>query len=203
MRITESTNDLPFWVSAHLIYAGFLFGFKDSERLETLLDKGIAISEKSPEDKNLQGVVLQIYGYKAAYYSFTKQRSLAKEWFVKQAELAQEYQQHLVALTAYKNALIVLQQQRKTGEAEALAAQAYPFCTTIDDAILKTTEFPYIAKHYMDMLRREDNTKENFSKREEVHQYLTQLFDENWEVMGKNLAKKIKAMEQEIITPIN
>lgn len=202
LSITKNTNDLAFWASAHLIYAGFLFGFKDTERLKNLLDKGITISEKAPDDQNLQGVVLQLYGYKAAYYSFIGKRELAKDWFVMQAQLAKQYQQHLVALTAYKNALIVLQQKRETAKIEELAPEAYEFCASIDDAILKTTEFPYIAKNYIDVLR-ESNTKEDNKKAEEVDQYLTKLFDKNWEVIGEDLIKKIEAIEEEIITPIN
>ncbi len=200
LEIAKNTNDLSFWASAHLIYSGFLFGFKDHDRIKEVLDKGITISEKEPNDTNLQEVALQLYGYRASYYSFINQPKQAKEWFVKQALLAKEYQQPLVALTAYKNAFLVLEQNKKTSEIQELAAQAYTFCATIEDTILKTTEFPYIAKHYIDLLRRKSSTEESRDTIQEVNQYLTDLFGNDWEVSAKEAIKKISPIQQEIVT---
>ncbi len=203
LNITKNTNDLAFWASAHLIYAGFLFGFKDGERIEQLLNKGINISQDAPENKNLQGVTLQLYAYKAAYYSFTGQTTLAQDWFIKQAQLAKTYQQPLVALTAYKNAFIALQQKKKHLEVEKHVPEAYTYCASLNHETLKYTEFPYIAKLYIDMLRKNSQTEQDEQEIQAVNQLLTTLFGNDWEIQGKALIKKIKNIEEDVVTPIN
>ncbi len=203
LGIAKKSRDIPFWAYTHLVYAGFLFGFKDPDRFHHIIDKGISLCENDPKDKNIQGLTLQLYGYKAAFYSFTKKKELAKNWFIKQAQLAKEYEQGLVALTSYKNALIVLQQKKQGYQIEELAPEAYEFCITLEDEIIKTTEFPYIAKHYIDVLRRHRKSKEDNQKIEDVDQYLISLFGRDWELMGKELIKKINTNEEKNTTLVN
>lgn len=190
LEITQSTGNLSFWASAHLIYAGFLFGFKDDKRIFQLLDNGIEIGHQQIDDKSLLGVTLQLYAYKAAYYSIIDNKLEAITWFLKQARLAIEYNEQLIAVSAYKSTMLLLDQIKDIEELENIAPEAYKACVTIESEILKTTEFAYLGKHHIDILR---NNKEEQTEKEiqEVDIYMRELFGSGWENQGKELWKKL------------
>jgi len=195
LHITKQTSNLPFWASAHLIYVGYLFGFKDTERILHLLDKGIQIGQKEPENKDLIGVLLQLYSYKAAYYSFINQKENALEWFIKQAELAKDSEENSIAITAYKNALLLAEQKKMMDQVQDIIPVAFAQGYAIEDAILKTTEFSYTASHYVKILREEEQTNPIKKELEEINTRMTLLFGNTWEEQVDNLRKQIKNKE--------
>ncbi|WP_422091460.1 hypothetical protein [Tenacibaculum ovolyticum] len=195
LNITKQTTNLPFWASAHLIYAGYLFGFRDTDRIINLLDKGIRIGQKDPKDKALLGVTLQLYSYKAAYYSFINKKEAALEWFIKQATLANENDEKLVMITAYKNALLLAEQSRMMSAVEDTIPIAFKRGYAIDDELLKTTEFAYIASHYVNTLREEKETIEIKKELTVINTRLSFLFGDTWETQVINLRKQIKNKE--------
>ncbi|GGX30860.1 hypothetical protein [Aquimarina muelleri] len=195
LHITKQTTDLPFWASAHLIYAGYLFGFKDTERITNLLDKGIQIGKKQPEDKALLGVTLQLYSYKAAYYSFINKKEEGLEWFIKQATLARENEESIVAITAYKNAFLLAEQSSMISEVKDTIPIAFKYGYAIEDSLLKITEFAYIAFHYVKLLREEKETPDLKEELKTIDTRMTLLFGDTWETQFASLRKQIKNKE--------
>ncbi len=195
LNITKQTTNLPFWASAHLIYAGYLFGFKDTERITNLLDKGIRIGKKQPEDKALLGVMLQLYSYKAAYYSFIGKKEEGLVWFIKQASLAKKHQENMVAVTAYKNALLLAEQSRMMREVKDTIPIAFTYGYAIEDHLLKITEFAYIASHYVKLLREEKETPNLKKELKTIDTRMTLLFGATWESQFTNLQKQMTNKE--------
>ncbi|OEK08201.1 hypothetical protein A8C32_01685 [Flavivirga aquatica] len=196
LNIAKQTTNLSFWASAHLIYVGHLFGFKDTPRINHLLDKGIKIGHKNLEDKALLGVTLQLYSYKAAYYSFINKKEDALNWFLKQATLAQENNENYITVTAYKNAILLADQNKKISEMQDIIPVAFQTGYVIEDDTLKNTEFAYIASYYVNMLHeKEEETPQIKAELEAINKRMSHLFGETWEHQAKDLRKQIKDKE--------
>ena len=146
LEVTQSTGNRSFWASAHLVYAGFLFQFKDDEKIEELLNKGIAITAKEYKDKpESAGVLLQLYSYKGSYASMTGKKEEALEWFTKQARTATELQLTEQALLAYNN-LLLLAQKNKNDFFYNTIKESFEVGYPLKDEQLKNINFTFIAK---------------------------------------------------------
>ena len=187
LEITQKTGQKPFWMSAHLVYAGFLFGFKDSTKINQLLDKAIQIGKpKLKSDQATVGLVLQLYSYKAAYYSIDGKHQKAFDWFVKQAELSVEQNQELIAVGAYKNAILVASQNNMKQQLLGILPTAFISGYKLDDTNLKTTEFAFTAKHYLEAPLRIE-----VEKVDEIENRMTQLFGKKWRNITKHTTNNL------------
>jgi len=108
---TQGSGDKLFWASAHIVYAGFLFGFKDTGKIEELLDNGIRICEPLVDDESKKiaaaGLLAQFFGYKAAYLSIQKNYTESIRCFEQQAAILVAHGQAVLSLGAFQNALLV------------------------------------------------------------------------------------------------
>ncbi len=182
LEVTQKTGQKPFWMSAHLVYAGFLFGFKDSTKINQLLDKAIQIGKpKMNSDQATAGLILQLYSYKAAYYSIDGKYQKAFDWFVKQAELSIEQKQDMLAVGAYKNALLVASQNNMKQQLLEILPTAFDTGYKLDDTNLKTTEFAFTAKHYLEAPLRIDA-----NKTAEIEARMIELFGKKWRDIAKH-----------------
>lgn len=176
LEVTQKSGQKPFWMSAHLVYAGFLFGFKDSTKIHQLLDKAIQIGKPNMKsDPATAGLILQLYSYKAAYYSMDGKHQKAFDWFVKQAELSLEQKQDLSAVGAYKNAILVASQQNMKQQLLQILPTAFDTGYELEDTNLKTTEFAFTAKHYL-----EAPLPIPAEKTLEIEARMIELFGEKW-----------------------
>lgn len=182
LEVTQKSGQKPFWMSAHLVYAGFLFGFKDSTKIHQLLDKSIQIGKpKMKSDQATTGLILQIYSYKAAYYSIAGQYQKSFDWFVKQAELSIEQKQDMVAVGAYKNAILVASQNNMKQQLLEILPTAFDTGYELEDDILKTTEFAFTAKHYLEAPLRID-----VEKTAEIEARMIELYGKKWRDIAKH-----------------
>ncbi len=175
LQVTKSTGKIEFWASAFLVFAGNLFYFQDSEKIFELLNQGIEIGHSQPENQALQGVLLQLYAFKASYFLVEGEAEQAIEHFLIQADLAEQANQTLVAVTAYKNALIVAQQNDWQDQLQRISDLAFPVGYSLEDDYLKATEFGFIALHYLQQTNQLSETQH-----QEIEQRLNRLFGEDW-----------------------
>lgn len=181
LEVTQKTGQKPFWMSAHLIYAGFLFGFKDSTKIHQLLDKAMQIGKpKMKSDQATLGLILQLYSYKAAYYSIDGKYQNSFDWFVKQAELSIEQKQDILAVGVYKNAILVASQNSMKQQLLQILPTAFDTGYKLEDQVLKSTEFAFIAKYYL-----EAPLQLSIEKTEEINARMTKLFGKKWRDITK------------------
>jgi hypothetical protein len=181
LNVTKATGDKSFFASAHLIYAGFLFSFKPATgRINELLDGGIKILNPIYKTKaDAQGVLLQLYSYKAAHFSIAGRYENSINWFLKQGRIAVEVDQLLAAIGAYKNALLVAYRHQFSDQLDAIALEAFPIGYDLSDEVLKTSEFPIIAYHYVVSIEHEAKNKATIVER------MDGLFGKEWQKNAK------------------
>jgi len=190
---TQGSGDKLFWASAHIIYAGFLFGFKDTDKIEKLLDNGIRICEQFMDDESKQmataGLLAQLFGYKAAYLSMQKKYKESIRYFEQQADILVRHDQAVLSLGAFQNALLVAgkHQSEKVQEiAEKGFAVGYP----LEDELLRTSGFPLIAYYYLKYGMADESLREDIEKR------MSYLYTEEWK---RNAQKHLAIAPEEYV----
>ena len=149
LKVTQKTGDKNFFASAHLIYAGFLLQFKGEEKTKQLLDQGIRIAKAASK---------RCFGHR--YFDaalclsrcqgqYGKKYKEAVEWFMLQADTAKEAQLLPMAIGAYKTAIFTAQQRKLKAEYQAAHLAGYQTGVEMDDEELKTTEYAFIAYHFL------------------------------------------------------
>lgn len=188
LEITQSTGDRSFWASAHLMYAGFLFQFKDDNTTIKLLDKGIQIVK--PEYKSnpqTAGTLMQLYSYKASYYSIIGKTDEAIQNFVKQSKIAEEVDMIEQMILANIYALLLIKDENNN-----LYKQIIQNCFQkgymLSDELLKVINFAFITEQYLNL----DNINISMSERQAIEQRMDTIYGEKWREYAKKISTSIK-----------
>ncbi|WKL47793.1 hypothetical protein Q1W71_22950 [Flavobacterium pectinovorum] len=186
--ISKSTGETSFWASSYLVYASFLFQFKDEQELiHQLLDKGIKITTPFYKDKqDIAGILMQLLMYKGSHYSLIGQRDSAIHYFLKQTVIAKELQQEMQAINGYNYALL-LAARKRDGQYTEILNDAFEYGYALTDEALKVINFTFIANSYL-----ENESKIGYSEKEAISNRMVLIFGENWKDNPKQIAKQIQ-----------
>lgn len=175
LEIGQNSGDITLWAYACLVYAGFLFSFKD-EQIIPLLDKAIQMLEQEGTRSAAGTMLLPAYGYKAAYYNFTGHHEQAFNWFIKQVATALEQNNLFGAISACKNAIIVAESHSLRGRMTEYLHDNFSRFYSPGDEELRPTEIYFIVAFYLQNAAGLSN-----GERKEMKERMIQLFGENWE----------------------
>ncbi|WP_291287087.1 hypothetical protein [Flavobacterium sp.] len=186
--ISKSTGETSFWASSYLIYASFLFQFKDEKELiHELLDKGIKITTPFYKEKeDIAGILMQLLVYKGSHYSITGNTDLAIHHFLKQVAIAKEIGQEMQVINGYNYALL-LAAKKKDGQYTAILNDAFEYGYALTDSDLKIINFTFIANSYL-----ENDPKIEYVEKEAIADRMISIFGENWKDTPKQIAKQIR-----------
>lgn len=186
--ISKSTGEISFWASSYLIYASFLFQFKDEKELiNQLLDKGIKITTPLYKEKqDIAGILLQLLVYKGSHYSMTGKLDLAIEYFLKQVTIAKEIQQEIQVINGYNYALLLAARKRNEQYTKILN-DAFEYGYALTDATLKIINFTFIANSYL-----EDDSQIEYVQKETIANRMETIFGDNWKDNPKQIARQIQ-----------
>jgi hypothetical protein len=190
--ISKSTGDVTNWSSSYLIYASFLFQFKEEKDLiHQLLDKGIKIVLPIYKDKqDSAGVLMQLYTFKGSHYSMTSQLPNAIEYFLKQVAIAKEIKQEIQVINGYNYALMAAKNEDKY-QYEDILEEAFQFGYALDDDKLKVINLSFIANDYLESYPNIDEMEaQNISTRMET------IYGENWKDNPKQITKTMQEKYQ-------
>ncbi|RQO29719.1 hypothetical protein DBR32_14120 [Taibaiella sp. KBW10] len=191
---TQSSGNKLFWASAHIVYAGFLFGFKESERIEKLLNNGLQICESMLDDEQARlsavGMIAQFHSYKGAYLSILKKYKESIASFRAQADILERYEQTVAAIGAYQNALLVAGKHERD-LVKDLADKGFLMAYPLEDELLRTSGFPVIAYYYL-----QKNVLPEAEKKE-IEQRMAWLYTEDWQ---RNAKKHLAVAPEEYVS---
>lgn len=186
--ISKSTGETSFWASSYLIYASFLFQFKDEKELiHELLDKGIKITTPFYKEKeDIAGILMQLLVYKGSHYSILGNSDLAIDYFLKQVAIAKEIQLEMQVINGYNYALL-LAAKKRDGQYTRILNDAFEYGYALSDTVLKIINFTFIANSYL-----ENDPKIEYAEKEAIAQRMVSIFGENWKDTPKQIAKQIR-----------
>ncbi len=181
LACTQGSGDKLLWASAHIVYAGFLFGFKSTEKIHQLLDNGMNITRTMLDNEATQtaasGLLGQFYGYKAAYLNMLGEHTESISWFEKQADLYVQYKQEILSIGAFQNALLVASKHHKS-KVSQIAEKAFPIGYAQADESLRSSGFPILAYHYLRVCKEDE--------RKDIETRMAYLYGEDWKTSAKN-----------------
>lgn len=188
LNITQSTGDRSFWASAHLMYAGFLFQFKNDSNIIKLLDKGIRISETEyKKNTQLAGTLMQLYSYKASYYSIVGKKDEAIQNFMRQAEIAEEMEMIEQMILANIYALLVIKNENGNLYKKIIEKsfqKGYP----LSDELLKVINFAFITERYLD----QNASEITLSEKIQIEDRMKSIYGNNWRAYAKKISSSMK-----------
>ncbi|WP_017496346.1 hypothetical protein [Flavobacterium sp. WG21] len=186
--ISKSTGETSFWASSYLIYASFLFQFKDEKELiHELLDKGIKITTPFYKEKDdVAGILMQLLVYKGSHHSIIGNTDTAIDYFLKQVAIAKEINQEMQVINGYNYALLLAAKKKGSRYTEILN-DAFEYGYALTDETLKIVNFTFIADSYL-----ESDPKIGYSEKEAVFKRMVLIFGENWNDNPKQIAKQIQ-----------
>ncbi|WP_299315740.1 hypothetical protein [uncultured Aquimarina sp.] len=191
LTVTQKSGSKSAFATAHVIYAGMLFNFKEYKIIEELLQKGLAIAKQglSGGDETCKPIIIQNYGYQASCKQLQKQKDKAADLFCKQADISIEYGFGPQALTAWwlgYNVIKKRDQKRYTD----IVSKAYQFGVSLVPEMIKSTCLAYIAADYYNIVEKNREMNECDS----IDIFMKEIEGEEWrstvEAHRKEMKKK-------------
>jgi hypothetical protein len=179
LSIALRTGKKDFIATAYLVFAGFLLQLKEEES-DRLLDQGIKIAGQAwqaNKEKACGPVLIQLYGFKAAYYRIKGKKREACLWLQKQARLAVNLELFIYAVNRYR---AVAQMARQAGETDIYSdslKDGYQASETLADEELRVSETAILAWYYAKELR-EDKQEE---QAEAILSRMQRILGSGWE----------------------
>lgn len=152
LQCTQRSGQPGLFATAHLVYAGMLFHFRDDERIGQLLHTALKISKQgaSAGDRTCIPLYIQSCGYLGAHAQLRRHHNEALDWYLKQADVCMEHQFPQQAVTAYYLAA-ELSQRREKSRYAGILEQAYAAGRSLSDEEVRTSVFLYLLRSYYDV----------------------------------------------------
>ncbi|WP_299600185.1 hypothetical protein [uncultured Aquimarina sp.] len=197
LMITQKSGNKSAFATAHVIYAGMLFNFKEYQAIDELLQKAMAIAKQglSGGEDNCKPIIVQTYGYQASCKQLQKQKDLAADLFCKQAETSIEFGFGPQALTAWWLGYNVIKKRDKKRYA-TVVTEAYQYGVSLAPELIKSTCMAYIAADYYNLCEKNRDLNEC----ESVDVFMKEIEGEQWRT---NVEAHRKEMEKKSLSILN
>lgn len=189
LEITQKTGNKSAFATAHMVYVGMLFNFKDYKVIDDLLLKSLAIAKQGLKvgDKTCAPIIIQNYGFQASSKLLQKQKEEAANLYSKQAVFAVQNEFKTQALSAWWSAYNAIRKRNKSRYNDLLT-KAYQFGSSLPIEELKSSVMRYIAWDYYNLCDYNNETK----KCDAIHEFMTQVENNNWKHQVEEQQKEIK-----------
>lgn len=183
LQITQKSGMKSLFASAHIVYAGMLFNFKEFEKIDALLNKGLTIAKQglATEGASCRPLLIQFYGYIASSRQLQKKMAEAIDAFEKQGDVAMEYQVPGMALTPYRQAY-TLSKKSLPQRYDELIQKAFSAGNTMPAEEQLNSSFAGIAFDFL----RWNEARQNWEEAQRIDNQLTELFGADWQVRAKD-----------------
>ena len=183
LQVTQKSPLKSVYASAHIIYAGMLFNFKQYEKIDHLLAQGLNITNKGLklDDGACKPLMIQYYGFIAASRQLQKRMTEAIQAYEKQGDLAVEYQLPGVAITPYRQAYS-LSKKKLPERYDDLINKTFLVGMTMQKEEQQNSSFPGVAYDYLQWVE----TRKGWKEAKQAELELTTLLGDDWKVRAKD-----------------
>jgi len=186
LEITQKTGIKAFYATAHTVYAGMLFHFKEFNTIDKLLHNALAIAKQAivGGDNNAKAILLQTYAFMATSMQHQNKIEPAVDLFCKQAALAFSYKMEEQALSTYITAYTLVKKKNPLRYRE-IVAKAYNMGVTLKPEELKMSVIGNIALEHHQLSEKKVQDK--------IDSFMTKLEGKNWREKLKENQQNLKA----------
>jgi hypothetical protein len=183
---TQRSGNKGLFATAHIMYAGLLFHFKREPQIPQLLERGLRVAKKGmlQKDPACLPLVIQFYGYQAAYAQIRRRFSEAIPLYIQQAEFAEQQQLQVAALNGWYQAAELCRRKEASRYYDVLE-KGYKAGINLSDDEISTSIYIYILRDYYDYAfsnKLTDITNEIDTK-------MNRLFGPEWKTAIDNIRK--------------
>ncbi len=149
LEVTQKSGNKTAFATAHAVYAGMLFQFKEYDTIDRLLQRGCTIAKQAKQagDETVNAILLQIQGYMAASAHHQKDIDKATDLFCEQAEMAAAFRMGQQALSIYCTAYTLIQKKNPDRYNEVLK-RAYTYGKGLPLETLRSSAMLQVAWDY-------------------------------------------------------
>lgn len=197
LQITQKSGLKSMYASAHIVYAGMLFNFKQFDKIDALLNTGLRLAKHGldAESATCKPLIIQFHGYTAASKQLQKKIKDAMNAYEKQGNAAMEFQLPGMALTPYWQAYS-LSKKIEPLRYKDLLHKAYSVRKSMQLEELKNSSFAVIAYDYLKWLQEHQQMEEARQTDNEFRE----IFGNNWkEQVKKPETGSIKMRESFVV----
>ncbi|WP_343671927.1 hypothetical protein [Chitinophaga sp.] len=146
---TQRSGNKGLFATAHIMYAGLLFHFKREPQIPQLLERGLRIAKQGmlQKDPACLPLVVQFYGYQAAYAQIRRRFSEAIPLYIQQAEFAEQQNLQTAALNAWYQAA-ELCRRKDAGRYYDVLEKGYKAGIHLSDDEISASIYIYILRDY-------------------------------------------------------
>ena len=183
LQITQKSGLKSLFATAHIVYAGMLFNFKQFEKIDALLTKGLSIAKQGLEleSASCKPLLIQYYGYIASSKQLQKRGTEAVAAFEKQGDVAMEYGLAGMALTPYRQAY-TLSKKHVPHRYDELLGKAYAAGSSMVVEEQTNSCFAAIAFDCMQWNR----ARQNWEEADKIDSELKEIFGADWKGQAKD-----------------
>jgi hypothetical protein len=148
---TQKSGNKGLFATAHIMYAGMLFHFKRDPQIPLLLERGQRISKQGVQQGDVAclPLLVQFYGYQGAYAQIRRRFTEAINWFIQQAEIAQQHNFSQQALNAWYQAA-ELCRRKDAGRYYDILEKGYLAGLPLTDEEVSASIYIYLLRDYYD-----------------------------------------------------
>lgn len=146
---TQRSGNKGLFATAHIMYAGLLFHFKREPQIPQLLERGLRVAKQGmlQKDPACLPLVVQFYGYQAAYAQIRRRFSEAIPLYIQQAEFAEQQQLQTASLNAWYQAAELCRRKDASRYYEVLE-KGYKAGVNLSDDEISASIYIYILRDY-------------------------------------------------------
>jgi hypothetical protein len=189
LAATQGSGIKSLFITAHVVFAGILFNFKEFEQIDDLLAKALKLSTSALKggDETVKPLLIQTYGFQASSKQLQKKREDASKLFCKQADTALELGFPQQPLTSWWMAYSAIKKEDKEQYRE-IVAKAYNYGHEQEPETLKSTCMSFIAADYYTI--NDDNRELELC--EQIDTFMTEIEGSNWRVDAEERKKEME-----------
>jgi tetratricopeptide (TPR) repeat protein len=183
LLITQKSGMKSLFSTAHIVYAGMLFNFKQFDKIDALLTRGLSIAKQGLqlEGPSCKPLLIQYYGYIASSKQLQKKMDEAIYAFERQGDVAMEYQLPGMALTPYRQAY-TLSKKHLSQRYDELLQKAFSVGSSMVVEEQSNSCFAAIAYDFLQW----NEARQQWDEAEKIDLKLKEIFGNDWKVRAKD-----------------
>ena len=190
LDIGRASGQASLWLYTYIVYAGFLFRYKDGQAL-ALLDKGITLCDSHQSDGSVAAMTVTLYTYKASYLNYIGKHNEGLSWFGKAIDYCLSHNDIIGAMGVCQNIIVASILNSTKESASILLRRVLPHLSMMEAESHKYTESFLVAAFLLFY-----DKKLTKDERRDIEDRMNIIYGEDWASRATLQFQQIKNPKQ-------
>ena len=190
LDIGRESGQASLWLYTYIVYAGFLFRYKDGQAL-ALLDKGITLCDSHQSDGSVAAMTVTLYTYKASYLNYIGKHNEGLSWFGKAMDYCLSHNDIIGTMGVCQNIIVASILNSTKESASILLRRVLPHLSMMEAESHKYTESFLVAAFLLFY-----DKKLTKDERRDIEDRMNRIYGEDWASRATLQFQQIKNPKQ-------